>query len=124
MTRRGAAPWAVGAIAAAGFASAVGCMPTAKPDFDSPEPGARNQAIVAAAAEADRSKVPDLVRMLDSDDGATRLLAIRTLERLTGETFGYDYRDGRLERSDAVERWRAYAEERRRGVDSEPAASR
>ncbi len=86
------------------------CRPTAEASFDSPEPAARNAAIVDAAAKEDRSAIPDLVRMLESDDPATRLLAIQTLTRLTGNDLGYDARDSRVARSEAVERWRAWIE--------------
>jgi len=78
------------------------------PDFNSPEPAARNAAIVQAAASRDRASVPDLVRMLDSDDPATRLLAIETLERITGERLGYDYAADEPSRDAAVERWREW----------------
>jgi hypothetical protein len=81
------------------------CGPTITPSFDSPEPAARNAAIVKAADSLDASKVPDLVRMLDSDDPATRLLAINSLERITGETLGYDYAAPEYERQAAVDRW-------------------
>jgi hypothetical protein len=76
------------------------------PSFDSPEPGARNVAIVNAAASNDRRAIPDLIRMLESDDPATRLLAIATLERLTGERKGYDAADVPQARAEAIERWR------------------
>ena len=85
-----------------------GCGPTVHPTFDSPEPAARNAAIVRATAAEDRSAVPDLVRMLSSDDPATRLLAITGLERLTGQTMGYDYGGTELERAEAIGRWEAW----------------
>ncbi len=94
---------------AAAVCPLVSCGPTIRPSFDSPEPAARNAAIVAAARSGDRRAVPDLVRMLDSDDPATRLLAIRTLERLTGQTFGYDHAAERRDREPAVRRWREFA---------------
>lgn len=87
---------------AAGLAS---CGPAIVADFNSAEPAARNSAIVKAATEEDRSKIPDLVRMLDSDDPATRLLAIQTLERMTGERLGYDPAAGAGEREAAAARW-------------------
>ena len=86
----------------------VGCRPTTTPDFHSPEPGARNEAIIDAAASKDRRAIPNLVLMLQSDDGATRLLAIRTLERLTGETLGYDHASGTEARRASIERWEEY----------------
>lgn len=82
-----------------------GCGPTIVADFDSPEPAARNAAVVRAAALKDAGAVPDLVRMLDSDDPATRLLAIGTLERITGETLGFDYAAPEHERAAAIEKW-------------------
>lgn len=81
------------------------CGPTITADFDSAEPAARNAAIVEAAAKNDRAAVPDLVRMLDSDDPATRLLAINALEKITGERLGYEYTAPEHERVKAVERW-------------------
>lgn len=85
----------------------AGCRTSIKPTFDSPEPAARNAAIVNAAATKDTSAVPDLIRMLSSDDPATRLLAITTLQRLTGTSHGFDYTDTELLRSQAIERWLA-----------------
>lgn len=82
-----------------------GCGPSVVPSFDSPEPAARNAAIVHAAADRDRASIPELVRMLESDDPATRLLAITALERLTGETRGFDYAASPFEREQAVARW-------------------
>lgn len=83
-----------------------GCGSTIRPDFESPEPAARNAAIVDAAARNDRSAVPQLVRMLESDDPATRSLAISALERLTGQTHGYEAWDTPLRREEAIARWR------------------
>lgn len=90
-----------------------GCGPTIRPSFDSPEPAARNAAIVEAARKSDQSTVPDLVRMLDSDDPATRQLAIQTLEQLTGQRLGYDPTDTLTMREAAISRWRAYVNDHR-----------
>ena len=43
--------------------------------------------------------------MLESSDPASRLVAIRALERLTGETMGYDHAGSVPERGVAVDRW-------------------
>ena len=88
-----------------------GCGPTIHPSFDSPEPAARNSAIVQAADRRDPAAVPDLVRMLDSDDPATRLLAINALQRITGETYGYDYAAPELNRQAATARWQKHIRE-------------
>ena len=84
------------------------CGPTIEADFDSAEPAARNAAIVEAARIKDAAAVPDLVRMLDSDDPATRMLAIDALERITGHRHGYDHAAAEHERAPAVERWEAW----------------
>ena len=87
------------------------CGPTPPRTFDSPEPAARIDAIVDAAATEDKASVPGLVRMLESDDPATRLVAIRTLERMTGTTLGYDHAANQMDRDEAVVRWDVYASE-------------
>lgn len=83
---------------------AGGCVKIPK-GFDSPEPAARIEAAVEAAESGDTSAIPDLIVLLDSDDPATRLVAIRSLERLTGQTLGYDHAAPRPEREEAVARW-------------------
>lgn len=89
-----------------GWSLCPGCGGAIRPDFDSAEPAARNAAIVQAARTNNRAAVPDLVRMLDSDDPATRLLAISALERLTGHRRGYDPTESQASRDEAVSRWR------------------
>lgn len=99
----------VGLLALAAMLPLPGCGPTIVASFDSPEPAARNSAIVRAGSQRDRDAVPDLVRMLDSDDAATRLLAIKALDRITGERLGYEAQASEPERLVAIERWTAYA---------------
>lgn len=86
----------------------VGCGPVVTPSFDSPEPAARNAAIVRAAETRDRESVDELIAMLSSDDPATRVLAIRTLERITGQTNDYDPHADDLSRAAAVRRWHGW----------------
>ena len=50
----------------------AGCGPTIVADFDSPEPAARNSAIVQAAASKDEGAVPDLVRLLEDSGVGVR----------------------------------------------------
>lgn len=52
--------------------------------------------------------MPALVNQLDSDDPVVRLAAIRTLERFTGTTLGYEHADPPWERDQAIGRWRRY----------------
>ena len=72
-----------------------------------------------AAREGDLSAIPDLIGLLDSDDSLVRMVAIRSLERLTGQTLGYDHAVPEWRRDEAVERWVAWA-----SAQSEAGASR
>ncbi len=99
----------------------IGCSPESA-SFDSREPGARLEASFRAVDTQNKASIPDLVRMLDSDDPAERLVAIRSLERLTGQTFGYDHAAPEDERAKAVERWVAW--EKTRTDQSEAGKSR
>lgn len=97
----------VAAVSAVISAVMAACTPSMPRGFDSPEPAARNEAIVAAARSGDRSTRRDLVRMLDSDDATTRLLAITTLEQMEGTTLGYDSTASEPERDRAIDAWKA-----------------
>lgn len=103
-----------GTIAAILVAAALlaGCA-SAPPDFNSPEPAARNAAIVRAARENNHNAIPDLIRMLESDDPTSRVLAIRALERLTGETRGYHPEAEEASRKQAIDAWTAWLEQNR-----------
>jgi len=84
----------------------VGCGPSATDGgFESANPAARMYAIEQAARENDRSAIPCIIEQLDCDDPAVRLLAITTLERMTGQTYGYRHYDDAPERRAAIARW-------------------
>lgn len=103
--------------AAAALAFIAACTaPPAGPDFHSADSLARMGAIREAARTNDRSKVPDLIARLDSDDAGERLLAVRALERLTGTTQGYDYAAPRPEREAAIDRWMTWYAANRQGA--------
>lgn len=80
--------------------------------FDSPVPALRLRAISQAAATGDRTAIPDLISMLQSDDPAVRMLSIRTLERLTGTTLGYDYAAPQWQRDERIAAWVQWYKER------------
>ena len=93
------------ALTAGAFLGVVtGCVDIPR-GFDSPEPAARMDAAAKAAREGDRGSLAELIRLLQSSDPAARLAAIRALERLTGETMGFDHAGSAPERAEAVERW-------------------
>jgi len=105
------------AASAAVLAWSSGCGPAIRPDFNSPEPAARNMAIVRAGDARDAGATRDLVRMLASDDPATRLLAIEALDRVTGERLGYDASDPPERRREALDRWGAWVRAREAGAN-------
>lgn len=86
------------------------CMPQAPKGLDSPIPQERMEAAVAAAERKDISAVPSLVVMLKSDDPAVRLVAINSLEVITGERLGYDATASDAERSEGIDRWKEWSE--------------
>ncbi|TVS01799.1 MAG: hypothetical protein EA423_09675 [Phycisphaerales bacterium] len=89
----------------------AGCTASAPATFDTDAPDGRIQAIVNAARADDRAAIRDLIDQLDSDDPAVRMLSIRTLERMTGETLGYRHSDPDHLRRAAVDRWVGWAEQ-------------
>jgi len=91
-----------------GLATMVGvasCSHSQPVGFDENTPSGRIRAILLAAESQDRSAIPDLVESLASDDPLVRLLAQRSLEDLTGESFGYSHADPPADRARAIERW-------------------
>ena len=89
---------------AAMLASCAG--PGLEAGFDAPDPAARLHATVKAAAENDTTKLPQIVKDLESDDPAVRMLSIYALQRMTGETLGYNFAAPEPERRAAVEAWK------------------
>lgn len=83
-----------------------GCsLPGQEVGFESSDPQARLLALREAAATGDRSAIPHIIGMLDSDDPGMRMLAQTTLERMTGETMGYDHSARERDRREAIDRW-------------------
>ena len=106
-----------GAYAAAGAASMAGLAgcPSVPEGFDSPDPTRRMAAIAEAGYQGRESAIPALLEQLESVDPGARLLAILSLERITGverEVHGYDYAAPLWERAEAVEWWRRWAVDR------------
>lgn len=85
--------------------AAAACVPRDRTGFDAIGPSHRLDAIVLAADQADDPSLQGLIQQLDSDDPAARLLAIRALEKRTGQTLDYRYDDPPWKRDAAVNRW-------------------
>jgi hypothetical protein len=94
-------------------AAVGGCAAPAS--FEDPDPASRLAALGEAVEAGDRSSIPDIITLLDSDDMAVRLFAILALEDLTGQTLGYDYAASPSDRRDAADRWEAWYRESARG---------
>lgn len=97
----------VGVAAWIGLAVGAGCGGT-RASFDADDPASQLAALEQAVEANDRSKIPEMIELLDSDDPAVRMFAILGLERLTGETHGYDFAAPEPERDAATERWVAW----------------
>ncbi len=98
--------WAVAVLLACGCGGPPPVRSVANPD-----PSGKVPAIKQAVRDNDRTKVPLLVKDLDSDDPAVRFYAIGGLQRLTGETFGYRYSDDEDRRKPALKRWQQWLAE-------------
>ncbi|MHC4482402.1 MAG: HEAT repeat domain-containing protein [Planctomycetota bacterium] len=77
-------------------------------DLESPNPAVRVMAIKWAGDNKVSSAVPQLVDLLQDEDGSVRFYAIEGLRRITGTDNGYDYKADPQQRVAAVERWREY----------------
>lgn len=87
----------------------VGCSaPRPVLDVTNPDLSGKIPAIRAAVDNRDMSAVRQLVKDLDSDDAAVRFYAIQGLQRLTNETFGYQYFADETARKPALEKWNAW----------------
>lgn len=92
--------------AAAMLGWGAGCsVPPEQEGFASPSPQARARAVGTAVAADDREAIPNLITMLGSDDPAHRMLAIRALEQMTGQTLGYVHTDPEPRREEAIAAW-------------------
>lgn len=109
-------------IVLAALGAIASCTRAAPRGFDAAAPEARIDDILDAARAGDQSAVPDLVRQLDSDDPAVRLLAILSLERLTGQRLGYDHAAPAWQREPAVARWAAWTQANPAAPGAQPPA--
>jgi hypothetical protein len=111
MTRK---PWLMLAAILSFWMAVSGCSePTGPKTVKSKDLDVKIPAMKHAVETKDQSAVPELVRDLDSDDPAVRLYSIQSLQRLTGEDFGYRYYDDREARKAALAKWQHWLEERK-----------
>ena len=73
------------------------------------DPAVKIPQIRRAVDAGDRSVIPQLVNDLDSNDAAVRFYSIGALQRLTGQTYDYDWTIAdRHARAPAIARWRGH----------------
>ena len=72
------------------------------------DPDSKIRADKDVAQNKDMSAIPQLVKDLESDDPAVRFYAINTLQRLTNQTFGYQYFGSEEQRAGATGQWKAW----------------
>lgn len=91
----------------------VGCSGYTGPrSVVNPDPAVKIPQIRRAVDANDRSVIPQLVHDLDSNDAAVRFYSIGALQRLTGETFDYDWTVAdRHAREPSIQKWRDYVRE-------------
>ena len=113
----------IASSAAAGGAGAGGCNEPAGPrTVKSEDLNIKVQAIRIAADRKDLTAAPQLVKDLESDDPALRMYAIKGLQEMSGEDFGYVYYGDVEQRRPAVARWRQWLGQQ--GAATRPSRSR
>lgn len=86
-------------------------QPALRADAESNDPQERTLALARIVSDDDRSRAVEVISLLESPDPVDRMLAIRTLERWTGNTNGYDHSAPEAQRAHAVEAWWTWAQE-------------
>ena len=118
MSHHGSAVALLLACVAFGFACAAGCAGVARAPavITSNDPASKIPAIKKAVDARRSATAPQLVRSLESEDPAVRFYAIRGLQDLTGETFGYVWYAEDDARTSALQKWKLWLGEGGQGM--------
>ena len=112
--------WAVALLAhvAVVFSCAAGCAGVGRAPavITSNDPASKIPAIKTAVDARRSATAPQLVRSLESEDPAVRFYAIRGLQDLTGETFGYVWYAEDRARTSALQKWKLWLDEGGQGM--------
>lgn len=115
---------AQGMLAAVSVWACTACAPSAtEGGFKNPAPGAQVYAIESAVREERKQQIPEIVECLRSDDDLIRMMAIGALERMTGQTLGYDFTDPLPLRLEGYRRWREWVIAQRLDPPARPQSS-
>jgi len=90
--------------------------------IEHPAPLVRARAIGLGRRQPDSQVVPALVGRLGDTDPVVRLAAHEELRQRTGHDFGYVPWATAEERSSAIDRWRAWLSQGRRGAGATPSS--
>lgn len=113
-----------GMLAAVSVWACAACAPSAtEGGFKNPAPGAQVYAIESAVREERKQQIPEIVECLRSDDDLVRMMAIGALERMTGQTLGYDFTDPLPLRLEGYRRWREWVIAQRLDPPARPQSS-
>lgn len=113
-----------GMLAALSLWTCAACAPSAtEGGFKNPAPGAQVYAIESAVREERKQQIPEIVECLRSDDDLVRMMAIGALERMTGQTLGYDFTDPLPLRLEGYRRWREWVVAQRLDPPARPQSS-
>lgn len=86
-----------------------GCVAPREPlVVSNPDPSVKIPAIKASVQSKDMAATKQMIKDLESDDPAVRFYSIGGLQRLTGDTFGYQYFADDAKRAEAVSKWKAW----------------
>ncbi len=97
-----------------GLGAVVSCAPDGtRRQLYAPSAFDRSRAAIQSAEARDADAIPLLVNQLEDHDAAVRLFAIQALQRISGETLGFEYYAPPDRRATAVARWRAVLREGR-----------
>jgi hypothetical protein len=80
-------------------------------------------AIESAVRDERKQQIPEIVECLRSDDDLVRMMAIGALERMTGQTLGYDFTDPLPLRLEGYRRWREWVIAQRLDPPARPQSS-
>jgi hypothetical protein len=112
------------ALAACAPLALAACAPSAtEGGFKNPSPGAQVYAIESAVREERKQQIPEIVECLRSDDDLVRMMAIGALERMTGQTLGYDFTDPLPLRLQGYRRWKEWVVAQRLNPPARPQSS-
>ncbi len=101
--------WQIVSLCIVMFILAGGCIPEGSnlyTKLQSEDPSVRLEAIHTAGQGKDPKTLPYLVDRLSDSEQEIRFFAILALERITGQTMGYEYYGPVAQRNEAVRRWR------------------